>query len=177
MDITQPRFNLDAFRRYEPFFLQFVSQYPKPLQINPAPLATETFACRCRDSAKAYIFADWPSDLNHSRFIELWSESQVIIRDSYIFIGNKHALREMDSATADSLVGDIVEAGASVDLSQQTEILRSQILHAIATLLTHGILQQMTISGLTYDQAHEHIGDSKYDIEILPTTNNKLLLI
>lgn len=79
------RFSLSAFRRYEPHLLAYSSTFPAPVLIDPYPFSLETFACRIRDAARAYLSHSYPSTLP-TNFLSIWAATSVSIVPPHIRI-------------------------------------------------------------------------------------------
>lgn len=56
-----------AFRRYEKVIKHLVDSYPTDVEINPSPLAVETYVSRLRDAIRAYGESAWVSEVDRSK--------------------------------------------------------------------------------------------------------------
>lgn len=82
------------FRRFEPYFQDFVSCYPGTLTLEPRDLACVTFAARIRDAANAFITHGFESTLDRNTFQAFWNKSVVTINNGKVIIGPKDSVRE-----------------------------------------------------------------------------------
>jgi len=161
MSHTNHRFTLDAFRRYEPFLVQYQGVFPKSLEIDPTPFAVETVACRIRDCVRAlYANPTWWTGLDRVKFQDIWNQTQTI-RD---FVANKVILRPKVLAFEGKEVDEITRGKLAkqelVEAQQRGLVIENpsmNVVRAVLVLHDEGHLIAGTTFSMLDEEAQEYL--------------------
>jgi hypothetical protein len=128
---SNPRANVNAWKKYEPIVLTAYKLHPKPYIYRPANMAPSTICSRLRDAIRGKIAFDHPSELS-SQDIARWYSEVVIKSDKeQVLIGPPTELAAAIRGTS---------VGSTKPLDMIFENLSFEELSAFTLLLSGGRL-------------------------------------
>jgi hypothetical protein len=119
------RFRESSFRDYERTIAAAMSTSPIAFKVDPRLLgkAQVTFACRLRDAMKSYKDNNWPSILDHEKFLIMYESKRLMVSertDGSILIGSQSAIDQFATSSNGVKTPAIPEAKNSEILIVQT---------------------------------------------------------
>lgn len=151
MSNADVRFGEQAFRRYEPYLVALIAQWPTPLEVNPAPYSVETFAARIRDAARGFVSNGWYSEyVKLEDFKDKWSLTEVKISKAgtvilFPRIVQTGGILAKDPLTSQGQLGSVTTAKGLVVSNPDLNIIRALLLlHEKAVLTTPTKVENLT---------------------------------
>jgi len=104
MNELPQRFRESSFRDYERTIAAAMNVSPVAFKVDPRLLgkAQVTFACRLRDAMKSYKDNNWPSILDHEKFLIMYESKKLIVSertDGSILIGSLSAIDQFATSS------------------------------------------------------------------------------
>lgn len=160
------RFSTQAVARYARFLELVSDNYPEVVIIDPAPLSSETFACRFRDAVKGVV--QWGSGPEFKQQVEQWSGDFMVASlpgTKLLVIGSKRKVREKVVNPNNGAVGAVVDASlAPMDVLESPS---DEVVRAVVTLLGYGYLGHATLKGVSLDRVNANLGHAIRPIEVM----------
>lgn len=168
------RHSPSAVARYERFFELVTQNYPDVVVIDPAPLSTETFACRFRDAVRGVLL--WGSGTQELYDkIMLWANDYTVATvpgTGMLMIGSQSAVR--NRLKKKTTVGSVVDASlAPMDTLDSPS---DKVIKAIVTLLENNFLGHATLTGVSLEKVQSHLTSTARPIECFEQNGTITLL-
>lgn len=153
-----------AIARYKAFMDAVTANYPRPLVVDPSPLACETFAARFRDAVRGVSEFGQAPELYNA--VTNWCTDYVVASlpgTGNLLIGPPEAIKEM--LTKPRAVGSVIDA--AIPTLETVTSPSERILSAIIVLMDAGLLEHATLTGVTEETIAPHLVGLSRPIEML----------
>ena len=149
------RHSREAVERYRSYMDLVSKNFPTPVTIDPAPLATDTFACRFRDAVRGVTGYN-SGDEKLLAAVSQWCNNFVVANikgTSLLMIGERQAVKRKLATKAS--IGTVIDANLSpldvVDSPSQ------KVLEAIVILMDHSVIEYATLTNTNLQQVQQAV--------------------